>query len=163
MTNAWRFDKCKQFFGSKKNRISLKMECELASGKCEYLDYADLCFDCELVVKENWRNTMMILADLLIARRSENRVGGKRSIPMLFLEHNVQEQITRFVRVCPIFYPLKRQVLSLCYYIKKHSLIPLYRLLMCMYSTKSTHIIIIISTKVQYSIVSVLTQYKSVI
>jgi hypothetical protein len=68
-----------------------------------------------------------------------------------------------FVRVCPVFHPLNTQVLFLRYYIKKHVLVPLYRLLMCMYSTKSTHIIIIISTKVQYSIVSVLIQYKSVI
>lgn len=69
------------------------------------------------------------------------------------------------VRVCPVFYPLKMQVLFLRYYIRKHALVPLYRLLMCMYSTKSTHIIIIIiiSTKVQYSIVSVIIHFRSVI
>jgi hypothetical protein len=60
-----------------------------------------------------------------------------------------------FVRVCPVFYTLKMQALFLRYYIKKHHLVPLYRLLMCCTILKSTHIIIIISTKVQYSIVSV--------
>jgi hypothetical protein len=63
-----------------------------------------------------------------------------------------------FVRVCPVFIPLRTQVLLLRYYVKKQPLVPLYRLLMCMYSTKSTHIIIIISTIVQYSIVSVLLE-----
>lgn len=68
-----------------------------------------------------------------------------------------------FVRVCHVFYPLKMQVLFLRYYIKKQPLVPLYRPLMCYTILKRTHIIIIISTKVQYSIVSVLTQYISVI
>jgi hypothetical protein len=68
-----------------------------------------------------------------------------------------------FVRVCTSFYPLKTQALFLRYYLKKQPLVPLYRLLMCCTTIKNTHIIIIISTKVQYSIVSVLIQFKSVI
>jgi hypothetical protein len=106
---------------------------------------------------------VMILTNLLIDRESETPFEGEENMPMFLLACNVLKRITRIVRVCPVFYPLKTQVIFLRYYIKKHTLVPLYCLLMCMYSIKSTHIIIIISTKVQYSIVSVLIQYKSVI
>jgi hypothetical protein len=107
--------------------------------------------------------TMMILIDLLIARGAKTSFEGKGDNPVLLLAFNVPERITHCVRVCPVRYHLKTQVLFLRYYIKKHALVQLYRLLVCMYSTKSTHIIIIISTKVQYSIVSVPTVWICVI
>jgi hypothetical protein len=106
---------------------------------------------------------VMILTNLLINRESETPFEGEENMPMFLLACNVLKRITRFVRVCPVFIPLKAQLLFLRYYIKRHTLVPLYRLSMCCTILKTTHIIIIISTKVQYSIVSVLIQFKSVI
>ncbi|HKG89704.1 MAG TPA: hypothetical protein VKA95_15395 [Nitrososphaeraceae archaeon] len=56
MTDSWQCDKCERNFGSIKNRKRLKLEQKTALGQCEYMDYADLCSDCELIVKKNLRN-----------------------------------------------------------------------------------------------------------
>jgi hypothetical protein len=106
---------------------------------------------------------VMIPTNPLINRESETPFEGEGNTPMFLLACNVLKRITRFVRVCPVFIPLKAQLLFLRYYIKRHTLVPLYRLSMCCTILKTTHIIIIISTKVQYSIVSVLIQNRSVI
>jgi hypothetical protein len=99
---------------------------------------------------------MMILTDQHIARGFETHFEGNDTIESVIGTECVEKNHVCLVRVCPAFYPLKPQVLFLRYYIKKHPLVPLYRLLMCCTTLKRTHIVIIISTKVQYSIVSVL-------
>ena len=104
----------------------------------------------------------MLYSKISVTGEIEDHFEDRGNTPILLLARNVSKRITRVVRVCPVFYTLKTQVLYLCYYIKKHPVVPLYCLLMCMYSTKSTHIIIIISTKVQYSTVSVLVLYYCV-
>ena len=68
----------------------------------------------------------------------------------------------RSVCACPVFFPLKTQdFLTLLY--KETSICTNVPFFIAYVNTNSTHIIIIISTKVQYSIVSVLVQFKSVI
>lgn len=54
---------------------------------------------------------VMILTNLLINRESETPFEGEENMPMFLLACNVLKRITRFVRVCPVFYPLKRQVI----------------------------------------------------
>lgn len=56
MTDSWDCDMCNGNFKSTRNRIRLKLEQKAASGPCEYVDYADLCSDCELTFKKNLRN-----------------------------------------------------------------------------------------------------------
>ena len=112
MTYSWQCDMCKRNFGSIKNRIRLKLEQKSASGRCEYLDYADLCSDCELIVKKNLRNgswNHIIYADSTVTRKSDTYCEGVRPQSNLLMVHKLPEQISCALCACVHKTKIKRK------------------------------------------------------